>query len=521
MKSNKQFVIITQEGSMYVKSGDCESESTLEMIWRGIMKGKIDLQKLLWHGLPIIGLLIWGALSVTSYLWYDEAYSAALVAKDVKGLIEITSKDVHSPFYYMLLKGFYHLCGGGTNYWSLKVFSLLFSFGYLLLGKYWVKNLYDQKTSIYFMFFSILMPILTVQATNVRMYSCGLFFMTATGLCMLEIYRKEERITRWIAFALFSVCSVYCHTFQMIETLLLFGFFFMALIWKKQYKKLRGFFSSGIFVAILYLPWLKITYQQMQTRMVQTAGDVAAAPESDTRFQALIIYAKEWFSAGETPFALVMYLGMALAIVLGYFAVDYMRDRKDYTAGLGILAIIITTLVGTYLNNYVAACFMGRYVFAVFGALALLYALGIQQIRNKWLKAGVLLVALYCFGVQYKSELKLEYQTEIEKYYEFVEQNVGENDVIMTSEYYMMMLSVYYPELRYMAYGHKDEWMPFCVNEVFTAWEQLEDLDGTLWFIGKNPDALSQEYDYEEALKFHHMYYDFFVYKMVPKLNVE
>jgi len=67
-----------------------------------------------------------------------------------------------------------------------------------------------------------------------------------------------------------------------------------------------------------------------------------------------------------------------------------------------------------------------------------------------------------------------------------------------------------------MAYGHLDEWMPFNVDSVFTEWEQLEDISGTLWYIGKDPGLLAEQYTYEKALTFHHMYYDIEVYKMIP-----
>lgn len=478
-----------------------------------------SIQKLIWHALPVVGLVIWGALAITNHLWYDEAYSAALVSRNVQDLISITANDVHSPFYYLLLKGFYHLCGGGTNYWSLKVFSLLFSFGYLLLGKYWIKRLFDEKTSIYFMAFTILMPILTVQATNVRMYSCGLFFLTANCLCMLELFRDEKNgnLKMWLLFAICSACSVYCHTFQMIETLILYVFFFAAILYKKQYKKLRGFFASGIFVALVYLPWLKITYDQMQLRIEQTVNDVAASAGSETRLNALITYSKEWFSAGETPIPLVMYLGMGLLIFLGYFAVDRMREQKEYAAAVGLSAVALTTIVGTYLNCYVASCFMGRYVFAGFGALALLYAQGVQQIKCKWMKAGVWIVAVFCFVMQYKSEIHLDYDSELSKFESFMEENVGEMDMVMADSPYTLMLRVYHPDQDYMIYGHLDEWMPFEVEGVFTAWEQLEEIPGTIWYIGGSPELLAERYDYEPAVNFRHMYYAFEVYRLIPK----
>ena len=169
----------------------------------------------------------------------------------------------------------------------------------------------------------------------------------------------------------------------------------------------------------------------MQSRIDQTASSIAGSSISDARFQTLITYCKEWFSAGETPYALVMYLGMVLCIVLGYCAVDYMRQHKNYIAGFGFFVILLTTLLGTYLNLYVASCFMGRYVFPAFGALALIYALGLKQIQKNIVKICIVVISLYCFIIQYRSELALEYQTELYQYQEFILENVNENDELI------------------------------------------------------------------------------------------
>lgn len=112
-----------------------------------------NMWALLWHGLPVAALLLWGAFCITNSLWYDEAYSASMVSLPWKRLIYITATDDHSPFYYVLLKIFYHLCGGGTHFWALKLMSVLFMLGYMLLGKYYVAKLFDRKISVYFMLF--------------------------------------------------------------------------------------------------------------------------------------------------------------------------------------------------------------------------------------------------------------------------------------------------------------------------------------------------------------------------------
>ena len=177
---------------------------------------------LLWHALPVIALLLWGAFGIRNNLWYDEAYSASMVSLPWKRLIYITATDDHSPFYYVILKLFYHLCGGGTHFWSLKLLSVLFMTGYMLLGKYYVAKLFDRKISVYFMTFSLLMPIFSVQAGNVRMYAMALFFLTLAGLAAYDIYREATR-RKWIVFCVASICTVYCHTFALIQTFLFYS----------------------------------------------------------------------------------------------------------------------------------------------------------------------------------------------------------------------------------------------------------------------------------------------------------
>ena len=98
-----------------------------------------NMWALLWHGLPVAALLLWGAFCITNSLWYDEAYSASMVSLPWKRLIYITATDDHSPFYYVLLKSFYHLCGGGNHFWAeadvRAVHAGIYAAGKILCGK--------------------------------------------------------------------------------------------------------------------------------------------------------------------------------------------------------------------------------------------------------------------------------------------------------------------------------------------------------------------------------------------------
>lgn len=53
---------------------------------------------IIWHALPVVGLLVWGALCITDNLWYDEAYSASMVSQSWMRLFYTSVVDDHSPF---------------------------------------------------------------------------------------------------------------------------------------------------------------------------------------------------------------------------------------------------------------------------------------------------------------------------------------------------------------------------------------------------------------------------------------
>ena len=470
---------------------------------------------ILWNIFPYFGLVIWGALCVTNNLWYDEGYTAALISHPLKELVHITAQDVHAPFYYILLKGFYTLCGGGTHFWSLKLFSLLFMAGYLFVGKYGVKKIFDEQTAVYFMFFSLMMPSMCVQAGNARMYAMGLFFFTAAGLLACDIL-QESTGKKWILFCLCSIGSVYSHTFTMIETFILYLILLGALLWQKKYSLLKWYLGSGMAVAVCYMAWLLVIYQQMQSRIASAGADMEMfIPNMYT----LIDYCKEWFSAMDTPITPVIYLGMALTLFLGYYAVDSMRGSGHYVPAWGMGILGLTALAGCLLSYYVTPCFLGRYIFAGFGALALWYAVGMRQIVSRKIKTAVALVFLLCFVQQYRSELQLEYDKGLQEYQAFYEDNVQADDLIMATDIHALYLNIYHPEQRYMAYGYLPSFSPFQNTAVFTEWEQLADVTGEIWlyaFAERNLPGFSPYYNCEPVFQFHYMYYDFVIYRLVP-----
>ena len=469
---------------------------------------------IIWHALPVVGLLVWGALCITDNLWYDEAYSASMVSQSWMRLFYTSVVDDHSPFYYSILKIFYHLLGGGTQFRNLKLLSLLFMEGYLLLGKYYVKKLFGQKLSVWFMLFSILMPIMSVQAGNVRMYAAALFFTTCMGLLAYDIY-LDATPGKWRMFCVVSICTVYCHTFTMIQAFFFYLLLLGVLLHRKDKQKIRAFFICGGIVALAFSPWLAVTCRQMIQRMQYDTGSTAEL----ATIYSFMDYCKEWFSALETPKGPVMFTGMGICLVLGYLAVDWMRAERNYAPAVGMGALGLTVLTGGLISAFMNNCFLGRYVFSGFGFLMLFYAAGISRLKQLRWKAGILTAAAVCFLVQYREEIILDYDGGLKTFETFWEEQVGEKDEIIATGPHTMFMSVYHPDHQYYIYPYKLYSLPFANTDSLTEPNQLKG-GGALWYIafaGDTPQFATESYAYEEALAFHYMYYDFVIYRLEAK----
>lgn len=402
--------------------------------------------------------------------------------------------------------------------------SVLFMLGYMLLGKYYVAKLFDRKISVYFMLFSLLMPIFSVQAGNVRMYAVALFFLTLTGLSAYDIFREPAR-KKWIVFCIASIGTVYCHTFALIQTFLFYLLFFAVILICHKKELIKGYFISGFTVALVFSPWLAVTIRQFVLRMRYDDGSTA---ELATLY-SVMDYCKEWFSAVETPIGIVVLLGMALCLVLSYGAVDWVRQNHNIAPAIAFSTFALTGIVGGVISATVNNCFMGRYAFPGMGFVMLWYAVGFAQItentkgksRKIW-AAGLLGTAGLCFLLQYTSEIRLEYDDGLETYENFVEEYMTENDAIIGPYTHTIFLNVYHPELHYYTIAYKLYSLPFVNTEALSSYSQLDTYDN-LWYIcfqGGYPNEMEDEYSYEQVLEFHYMYYDFAIFRL-EKLEEE
>lgn len=98
-----------------------------------------------------------------------------------------------------------------------------------------------------------------------------------------------------------------------------------------------------------------------------------------------------------------------------------------------------------------------------------------------------------------------------------IEEEWEEGDMIMADTYFQLMMSIYYPEKEYMVYGSMPNCIPFNRVEVFTNWEQLEDVDTVFYlcFDDFQVGNLDAEYYCIQEWKFTFSYYNMTLKKYV------
>lgn len=150
----------------------------------------------------IIGIIF---LLITTYtgltkmgLWYDELYSIAFAQLPIHGMLEIGPKDVHPILYYLIFKFFTKILTFLDIAAIGKIVSLIpiYLIGLLSITK--VKKNFGYLTAGLFFLCITSMPQLMIYGVEVRMYSWGLFFVTASLIYSYEIIKNDSNLKYWL-----------------------------------------------------------------------------------------------------------------------------------------------------------------------------------------------------------------------------------------------------------------------------------------------------------------------------------
>lgn len=374
------------------------------------------------------------ALMFNNNVWYDEAYSLAMIEHSFGEIAKITVEDVHPPMYYYGLKIFVAVFGDSMI--ALKVFSLIPIMLILILGYYVIGKITDRLTGLLFCTFFVLMPVFTIYSVQLRMYSWSCFLVFACGV---YAYRAvcENKISHWILFTAFGTLAAYTHYFALVSAGVIYALLLIACIRKHRLLKWLVFASLTV---ILYLPWLASFVAQLRYKV---ENEYWIAPIT---ISTIGEYFKVWYNCGS--YTTLYLIGSVIVYVLAAVGLITMTDKKIRFGTLSAIGVFVFTVVlGVGASIVVRPVFIERYAIPALTFIPLFAAVGIRSLNRKSISIAVAVFYITGFVLNYPTDYKTEYGETDAKTGEYINSNGFDAVVCYVNSQLYGVLAYYAPDI--------------------------------------------------------------------------
>ena len=351
-------------------------------------------------------------------VWMDEAFTASLVHTDFAGVIRESMNDTLPPLYNIILKLSTDVFGYTIP--VMKITSVVPMLLVILIGATTVRKRFGFQTSLLFMIFTTFMPLMMYYGVEIRMYSLGFFFATASGVYAYEVVSKPS-VRNWAVFTFFSVLAGYSHHFAFVTVA--FAYFYLLVYFAFFEKKgIKGWLLCLLATFIAYLPCLIVTLSQ-----ISRVSGYFSMPDIDPGL--FVQYMAYPYTVGFLPATIVCALIMFAALVIFAAAViGRKHPGKDEIYAVCCFTVYYGVLVfGTVLSKLMTAnIFVDRYLFFSAGLLWMMPAVILGKSRKYFVPA---IVAALAVGIcTYCVEYRIEYAESADEEIEFLRANISEGD---------------------------------------------------------------------------------------------
>lgn len=340
----------------------------------------------------VIFLLITTYIGLTKIgLWYDELYSIAFSKLSMAEMFDIGPRDVHPLLYYIIFKAFIKIFTFLDVAVVGKIVSLIpiYLIGILSITK--VRKNFGLLTAGLFFLCIASMPQLMLYGVEIRMYSWGLFFVTATFIYSYDII-KNPNLKTWIILTALTICSAYTHYFSAVAS---FGIYIVLLVYliRNDKGQIKYWLLSGIIAVLAFLPWAFVVLGQISN--IETKYWIAPIT-----INTLISYvyfvlspAKIFIQSNE----LVSPTIWGSIMLLIYLYLIY--KVKDRFAIGGIVAFLIVPTVGVAISLLTHPFFHQRFLVPALGCLWLAFAILLAKLYENKKVFYIILCFVLIIGV--------------------------------------------------------------------------------------------------------------------------
>ena len=352
-------------------------------------------------------------------VWMDEAFTASLIHTDLAGVISRSMADTLPPLYNILLKLVTDIFGYSVP--VMKITSVVPMILTLILGATVVRKRFGIRTALLFMLCITFMPLFMYYGVEIRMYSLGFFFATASAVYAYEIVCSPSA-KNWAAFTVYSVLAGYTHHFAFVTAAFAYLYLLIYFCVQRRDKLKHWFWCLGA-TFLLYLPCLIVTLRQFS----RVSGYFSMPDIDAAMFMQYCLYP---YIVGVRFATVLCALFMLSALVI--FAVRFAHrecDRSAYVFAICSFSVYYGVLLfGTAVCAVMDAnIFVDRYLFFAAGLLWLFAAVILAGSDRTFAAAVIAVLIIGCCS--YAVEYATEYGSSADEEIAFLRGNINEGDV--------------------------------------------------------------------------------------------
>lgn len=387
--------------------------------------------KILPWALFVLGILSYVSLIFNNNVWMDEAFTASLVNTDMEGVISRSMADTLPPLYNIYLKIMTDIFGYTVP--VMKLASVIPMILTMLLSVTVVRKRHGDKVSSIFTAALFAMPYLMYFGVEIRMYSLGFFFATASGIFAYEVLYDSCK-KNWIWFTLMSVMAGYSHHFAFVTVGFVYLYILLYYIIRDR-KNIKRFFICLLATFILYLPCLIVTLKQ-----ISAVSGYFSMPE--VTLSVFIKYMYYPYTVGVRIMSVLLVL--VVLLLAAKCIVKILSDRENSGRDMYALFMFLiyygVLVFGTVVSHIMTAnIFVDRYLFFSFGLIWLFFSIEGADLTAKSdvfnaVSFPAILVLVLLIGIcSYNSEKEIEYGVNPDKMISFLNENVSDGDALVIS----------------------------------------------------------------------------------------
>jgi len=365
-------------------------------------------------------------------LWFDESYSVAIAEHGFLDIWQITGNDVHPALYYWILHVIYLVFG--NNIIAFRLCSVVGLVVLGIVGYTHVRKDFGEKTGLLFSFLVFFFPTMLMYATEIRMYTWAMLFVTLMCIYAYRIYKKQTQWKNWVIFGGMALCAAYTHYYGLVTAgvvnAMLFFYLLINCIKQKQFlKEMKAFILTAIVEIGGYLPWL--VYLALQVSQVSKGFWIGFVFPDSIIDLFIFQFTGNIGNSGHIAPVISTVFASTIGICFITYMIKHWKEEEAKPAKLAILMYFIVIAVIVVLSLIMTPILYPRYLLVITGPLWIAMAFAFSKIRNSYVKIvlSVLLIEIAIYANI--SLIQYNYDETNEAPMAYLQEHIQEGDILL------------------------------------------------------------------------------------------